>query len=103
MKLMPLGNCPRLHAEKMDLFVDIKVELAEKDLHDGNANDLFEVFKHLHELNEETQSCDWRRLAGIVVKLDELINMENPAKQWKLFGQKQVKKCAKTRVCLPLG
>ena len=88
----------------MELFVDIKVELMEEDLYDGNANYLYGLFKHLHGLKEDVQAMYWRRLACIIMELEELINGENPAKQWKGYGLKQaaVKKL-KTRVFLLLA
>ena len=88
----------------MEFFIDIKVELAERGVHDGDACDLFEVFKHIHGLEETTQERFWRRLAGIVVKLDELINNENPAKQQHQgYGLRIKTRLVKTRVGLPLS
>ena len=101
-----LGDCNRLHKEKMELFVDIKVELCEKELADGDATSLFELFKHLHGLDEEIQCRFWRKLASIVWNMDDLINKENPAMQWKGYGVKRYakkSKLIKTRVGLPLG
>ena len=99
-----LGDCDRLHKDKMELFIDIKLNLIEGDLYDGNANHLYGLFKHLHGLSEEVQAMYWRRLACIVMELEELINTGNPAKPWKGYGLKQAaKKKLMTRVCLPLG